>query len=76
MEDPRCVVCGKGIEPKQAAFRIARGEVNTRRNWKEDAEWGIAHRPCFVSAIDSPNSVMKELRRQSREGTDSQATGS
>jgi len=72
--DQRCVVCGKDIVPKQAAFRISRGEISTRKNWKEEAEWGKAHRSCFVSAVDSPNAVMKELRRQAREGTDSQAT--
>jgi hypothetical protein len=74
MDDQRCVVCGKAVEPKKPAFRIARGEINTRNNWKEEAEWGLAHRSCFVSAVDSPNAVMNELRRQAREGANPSAT--
>ena len=68
----RCVVCGKVVAPKAAAMRITKGAVNTRKVWREDSVWGMAHTSCFVAAVDSPTSVMKELRRQSREDARSQ----
>lgn len=63
----RCIGCGKPVEPGQAACQILFGRMG-EGEFEEERPYGILHRPCFNRTIESPDSVMDEIRRLSRNG--------
>jgi hypothetical protein len=47
------------------AIRISRGTINGKA-WKERSLFGHAHTKCFAASVESPRTVMDELRKASR----------
>ena len=62
----RCAVCGQPVEPKVLAIRISRGTINGKA-WKERSLFGVVHLKCFAASVESPKTVMDELRKAARE---------
>jgi hypothetical protein len=61
----RCIGCGKPVEDGEKAYRIAKGGID-RGEFDERSEYGNMHEECFHRAIESPKSVLEEVRRISR----------
>ena len=69
----RCSGCGKpldqGPDGKPATGqKVVRIAVGKRKSGEfvETKEWGELHEACFNRAIDSPDAVLDEVRRQAR----------
>lgn len=68
LDETRCAVCGVAIEGDEVVYRIALGTLGLKKptRWTEKNVWGHAHKPCFAQAVESPDAVIAEMRRQSR----------
>lgn len=62
----RCVVCGKAISAKHKVVRISEGYLRSD-SWEEESVFGNAHSRCFALSVESPNLILKELRRATDE---------
>lgn len=60
-EAERCIGCGHPLKEGRA-FRILKGNVRNG-TFVPDEEFGDMHEGCFYEAIDSPESVLREVRR-------------
>lgn len=55
----RCAVCGKTITESEIVYSIVKGRLTQKAKL-----WGAVHQPCFATAVDSPDAVLAELKRQ------------
>ena len=60
----RCIGCGKPLEDGRA-FRILKGDLEDGE-FVEAEEFGVLHGACFHEAVESPDSVLREVKSLSR----------
>jgi len=63
----RCIGCGKLVEVGHAACQILTGKVQVD-GFDADSIHGTLHRKCFDRTVESPDSVMDEIRRTAKAG--------
>jgi hypothetical protein len=61
----RCIGCGKEIEDGEKVYRILKGGMRGGE-FDERSEYGDLHESCFHRSVESPRSVLEEVRRISR----------
>jgi len=61
----RCIGCGRPIAEGEKIYRIAKGDLDSGE-FDEHSEYGSMHEECFHRAVESPRSVLEEVRRISR----------
>lgn len=61
----RCSGCGKPILDGEETKRIADGKIKAG-SFEEKKQWGVLHRSCFNRSVDSPTTVLDELKKQAR----------
>ena len=60
----RCIGCGKPVEEGKT-FRILVG-VTDDGEFEEEKEYGDVHAECFHRVVETPRSVLDEVRREAR----------
>jgi len=64
----RCRGCGKVLDAGTRVYLILRGTLseNSFHEDEEQGEFGYLHEGCFRRAIESPQSVLEEIRSIAR----------
>jgi len=65
LEGVRCIGCGKEIGDGEKVYRILKGGMRSGE-FDERSEYGDLHESCFHRSVESPRSVLEEVRRLSR----------
>jgi len=60
----RCIGCGKPMEGGKT-FRILVG-VTESGGFEEEGEYGDVHEACFHRVVETPRSVLDEVRREAK----------
>ena len=63
-ETNRCIGCGKPVEAGKT-FRILVG-VTDDGDFMEESEYGDVHEACFHRVVETPRSVLDEVRREAK----------
>lgn len=67
MSSTRCAKCGELIENEADAANVSTGKYAGAQPLTEATQWGVFHKSCFNRAIGTPESVMDEMRRLSKD---------
>ena len=58
----RCAACGKPAHDESKAIRVSEGKTKDDK-FSEKKLWGVLHKVCFDRLVDSPDSVLAEIKK-------------
>jgi hypothetical protein len=65
----RCIGCGMPVVSSQQAAQLLVGRMDEDNEFGTERVFGTLHRSCFDRTIESPKSVLEEIKRLSKRGS-------
>lgn len=62
-KERRCAGCGKTFESGQKAYSVQAGVIGEDLTMSAEKLWGEMHKSCFEHSIESPQTVLQEVKR-------------